>query len=236
MTLAEKLTQVAENVPKVHEAGKKAQYDEFWASAESSIKARGYAYAFAGKAWTADTFKPTFDLAPTTSVNKPTASADSMFYASNIPNIKQSLEDCGVKLDLSKATSATTAFNVTVTTALPEIDLRNCTEHSSVFAWSSSLVSIDKVYFAKNVVVTNSFQGCGKLKHVIFGGTFASTGLNLQWSNLDTESLTSLVDALANKSGDTSGTKWEITLGETNVAKLTESQKASIEAKGWSYK
>ena len=37
MSIAEKLTQVAENVPKVHEAGKKAQYDEFWANFRSGM-------------------------------------------------------------------------------------------------------------------------------------------------------------------------------------------------------
>ena len=30
MSIAEKLTTVAENVPKVYEAGKKAEYDAFW--------------------------------------------------------------------------------------------------------------------------------------------------------------------------------------------------------------
>lgn len=170
--------------------------DDFWSSIKESINEKGYAYAFAGKAWTADTFKPTFDLAPT-------GSANSMFYASNIPNIKQTLEDCGVKLDLTKATTATNAFNVTSTTALPEIDLRNCTQHQSVFAYSGYLQSIDKVYFADGVAVTNCFNDCGNLTHVIFGGTFASTGLNLQWSTrLDKESIVSIFTALsANTSG-----------------------------------
>ena len=208
MTIAEKLTEVAENVPKVYEAGKETQHTEFWNGVENSVKAKGYAYLFAGKGWNDTTFKPTFDIAPT-------GSANNLFYASNISNIKQSLKDCGIKLDLSRATSATTAFNVTATTALPEIDLRNCTAHNSVFAWSGSLQSIDKVYFAEGVAVTSCFQDCGNLTHVMFGGTFASTGLDLQWSTrLDDESIVSIIDAL---SLETSGLS--ITLSKQAVNK-----------------
>lgn len=207
MTLAEKLTQVAENVPKVHDAGKKAQYDEFWASVESSIKAKGYAYAFVGKAWNADTFKPTFDIAPT-------GSANSMFYASNIENIKQSLEDCGVELNMSQATNGTNAFNVTATTALPKIIFgETCTQHQYVFAYSSNLQSIDEVRFKEGLAVTNCFQNCDSLKHVIFSGVISVSGLNLQWSKgLDKESIVSIIEAL---SLNTSGLS--ITLSKTAV-------------------
>ena len=127
MTLSQKLTKVAENMSAVHEAGKKTQYKQFWENVKSSIYAGGYSYAFAGKAWTSETFKPTFDIAPT-------GSADSLFRESSIGNIKQSLEDCGVRLDLSSATSAISLFRSCKTTALPEIDLRNCSNNQSVFA------------------------------------------------------------------------------------------------------
>jgi hypothetical protein len=185
--------------------GSKIQ-DDFWSSIKESINEKGYSYAFAGKTWNANTFKPTFDIAPTDSANN-------MFCASNISNIKQSLEDCEVKLDLSKATNCSNAFTTCATIALPEIDMRNATQHSNVFAYSSTLQSIDMVYFKEGLVVTDCFRNCTKLTHVIFGGTFSSTGLNLQWSTkLDKESITSIFNAL---STTTSGLS--VTLSKTAV-------------------
>ena len=211
MTLSQKLTKVAENMSAVHEAGKKTQNKQFWENVKSSIYAGGYSYAFAGKAWTSETFKPTFDIAPT-------GSANSLFYASFIGNIKQSLEDCGVRLDLSSTKNATNIFNVCETTALPEIDLRNCAQHQYVFAYSSKLKTIDKVRFAEGVAMTGCFTNCSSLTHVIFDGTISGKDLDMKYSkSLDKASITSLINAL---SEETSGLS--VTLSEAAVNKAFE--------------
>lgn len=212
MSIAEKLTQVAENVPKVYEAGKKAQYDEFWANFRSGMNSGIWSYCFAGKGWNDNTFKPPFDIAPA-------ASSNAMFYYNGVSNIKQSLEDCGVKLDMSKATSVTNMFNNCNTVALPELDFRSCkasnNSQQSIFAYSGYLQSIDMVYFAEGIPVTNCFSDCGNLTHVIFGGTFASSGLDLKSAkNLDYASIVSIIEAL---SPNTSGLS--ITLSKAAVNK-----------------
>ena len=59
MSIAEKLSAVAQNVPKVFEAGKKAgkkaQYDEFWDSFPANLDGT---YLFSGDMWNDVTFKP----------------------------------------------------------------------------------------------------------------------------------------------------------------------------------
>lgn len=192
--------------------GAQSAYDEFWANFRSGMNSGIWSYCFAGKGWNDNTFKPPFDIAPT-------ASSNAMFYYNGVSNIKQSFEDCGVKLDMSKATSVTNMFNNCNTVALPELDFRNCkasnNSQQSIFAYSGYLQSIDKVYFAEGIPVTNCFSDCGNLKHVIFGGTFASTGLTLQDSkNLDMESIVSIIDALSLKASGLS-----ITLSKQAVNK-----------------
>lgn len=67
MSIAEKLTKVAENVPKVYEAGqeagKKTAYDEFWDAFQQNGKRRDYRGAF-GSGWTNDLFKPKYPIKP----------------------------------------------------------------------------------------------------------------------------------------------------------------------------
>ena len=52
-------------------------------------------------------------------------------------------------------------------------------------------------------------------------------------ANLDHESLLSVVNCLKDYSADTSGTVWKVTLGATNLAKLTADEKAIATGKGW---
>lgn len=41
------------------------------------------------------------------------------------------------------------------------------------------------------------------------------------------------MNALQDKSADTSGTAWKVTVGETNLAKLTTEEINAVKQKGW---
>jgi hypothetical protein len=65
-------------------------------------------------------------------------------------------------------------------------------------------------------------------------GAIGQNGFDVHWSTkLTHDSLMSIINHLSDKSSDTSGTTWTITLGTENIAKLTDDEIAIAEAKGW---
>ena len=58
----------------------------------------------------------------------------------------------------------------------------------------------------------------------------------MRWSTkLSHDSLMSIINALKDYSADTSGTTYTLTIGGTNIEKLTQDELDSIEEKGWEY-
>lgn len=87
MSIADKLATVAENVPKVFEAGKQAEYDHFWDAYQDNGNRTSYLYGFMGYGWTDETFKPKYPLTFITN-------ATSMFNYSSVEHI-----DCELGFD-----------------------------------------------------------------------------------------------------------------------------------------
>lgn len=80
MSIAEKLTTIAENEQKVHEAGKKQGVYDAWDVMQPAGR-KSYVYAFAGWFWTDQNYKPvrTIDV---------TSNAQNMFQGSEITDTK----------------------------------------------------------------------------------------------------------------------------------------------------
>ena len=114
MNIAEKLTKIAENVPKVYEAGKKADYDSFWDAYQQSGNRVLYDFAFAGNGWNDNTFKPKYDIIPSWNIVN-------MFYKSAITDLDALLKKCGVTLDISVNGNYGDVFNGGAFTVLPEL-------------------------------------------------------------------------------------------------------------------
>ena len=99
MSIADKLVTVAENTPKVYEAGKKAGYDAFWDAYQQNGERTNYRHAFAGNGWDEHTLKPKYD------VN--VSNGYMMFYQlksdANIDLVKIE-EECGITFDFSQCT------------------------------------------------------------------------------------------------------------------------------------
>ena len=60
MSIAEKLQTIAENEPKVYEAGKKAEYNRFWNAFQQNGNKRNYRNAF--YAWIDETYNPKYPI------------------------------------------------------------------------------------------------------------------------------------------------------------------------------
>ena len=110
------------------------------------------------------------------------------------------------------------------------IDFTDVGNNSQTFAWATRIVTIHKVIYAANVALdSNAFSGCSKLENITVDGFLGS---NMKFSDcplLTHDSLMSIINHLAT----VSETK-TLTLGATNLAKLTDAEKTKATEKGWS--
>jgi flagellar biosynthesis/type III secretory pathway protein FliH len=210
------------------EQGKKAQYDEFWDACQDYGNRTAYSGAFQSSTWNIVTFKPKYDI-------RPVGSATSMFSACWVStDLVEFLENQGVILDFSECTSLQMTFQGCHFSRIGVIDARKSTSLSQAFAYTSYLKRIDKLIVGENQVFQASTFAGTSLNHLIIEGVIASNNLNVSNSvNLDYDSLMSIINCLKDFSTDTSGTSHTVTLGTTNLAKLTDAEKAIATQKGW---
>lgn len=212
-----------------------SEYDEWWQNYQHPVitgtPQDGVCdYRFAGRAWNETTFYPQDDMQPTRAV--------SMFAMTGFKgDLAQRLEDCGVTLDFSKCTMMNGLFtNASLITRVPKIDLTsNTADNASLFINCGSLVTVDEIVFGENTkAYTSMFSGCSKLVNVEFSGIINKNGIDVsKCTGLTVKSLVSLFTVLENKTSDTSSTTWKVTIGATNIAKLTSEQLAIAQNKGW---
>lgn len=241
--IASKAIVVAENAPKVYEAGRKFEHDRFWDKLQdygnrTNYGFDGYSEAtksdsghFLKQFWGMSNFYPKYDINVVGSGNR-------MMYAWDDVgdgDLAQRLINCGVKLDTSKMTDGEYMFSHTYFTRLPFVDLSSATiALHGVFEYSEQLHTIDGVRFSESTAIHRHFVRCGKLVNCPFEGVIAQNGLNVSWSTkLSHDSLMSIINCLKDYSTDTSGTSWAVTLGTDNLAKLTDAEKAIATQKGW---
>ncbi len=252
MSIAEKLSIIAENEQKVYDAGyaagaqsgdggydqgftdgKKAEYDAFWDVFQQNGERTMYNYSFQGPGWTDDTFYPKYNITPSA------LQYDSyMFRNSKITDLKKRLNECGVIIDLSELYHLNHTFYGSAITHLPRITKKyngvNSSGFNNVFSECRNLISIDSLVCRSADTYRTPFQNCASLTDIKIEGIIGRNGFSVQWStNLTVESLLSILNALQDKTGDTSGTEWVISIGNTNIAKLSETDLAIAWNKGW---
>ena len=110
-------------------------------------------------------------------------------------------------------------------------DTSNGTDVSYMFYGCQKLVSIPSLDLssADNTKTSYMFDGCSNLEHIGITGTI---GVSLDLKNcskLSHDTLVAILNALVPK---TSGT-WKLTIGSTNIAKLTQEELDIATTKGW---
>lgn len=192
MSIADKLTTIAENVPKVYEAGKQAEYDAFWDNYQRPNNVNYPDMYFAGVAWTKETFKPKSDI-------KLKNGYSCFLYNKIGGDLTALLEELGVKLDTSEAVNMQSAFTSSTFTRIPVIDLRKTyiLGHTSTTFSSSDLVTIDGLIVNETTLYNNTmFQNATKLANITFEGVIGNT-INFQWCPLTKASITNIFDHLS---------------------------------------
>lgn len=106
---------------------------------------------------------------------------------------------------------------------------------ATIFQNCRQLKTIRYIEFSPYADLRNTiFQNCDALETLKVGGTINSNNFDVHWSTrLSHDSLMSIIDALADKTSDTSGTEWVCTLGTDNLNKLSAAEIAVATGKGW---
>lgn len=112
-----------------------------------------------------------------------------------------------------------------------DIDARNAASMNSCFYQCPNLKKIKKLIVGENTVFHAAmFSFSYNIEEITFEGTIAMN-LAMNISKLTHDSLMSAINCLKDYSG--SGASYTLTIGATNLAKLTDAEKAIATQKGW---
>lgn len=114
--------------------------------------------------------------------------------------------------------------------SVPLLDTSKGTQFLQMFSGCRSLVTIPEINMSNATSISSTFAGCQSLENITFVGTFpikANTTVFNNSSKLTVDSLMSFINALTN----TGTATYTVTIGSTNLAKLTDEQKAIATAK-----
>lgn len=225
MSIEQSLAKIADNQPKIYNAGKQKQLKEFWNSFQVNGTRTDYHYAFAGTGWKEDTFKPQYNIIASV------YGAYGMFFNNNIGgSLKQMLNNQNVTLDTSAAEHFSNMFDGSTFTELPIIDLSKAVNTSYIFSACTKLVTIEKIISSASTNWNStSFYNCIALTNVVFEGVIAKA-ISLENSSLlSVDSVVSLFNSLK----DLSGNSLIVTLNSALNNKLSAEQKAIATNKGW---
>jgi hypothetical protein len=232
MNIAEQLQTIADNVPKVYQAGHDDgaaaggggggdnYYDTFWDAYQQNGNRTNYQLAFGGVGWNDDTFNPKYTpITPTADMSH------QMFYGAAITELKEGT------VDFSQVTDEYMTFRgCDNLVRLPRIDFSNATGASWSFGMCTKLEEIECIVVNENLTYTNFFFQNSALEEVRFEGVIGKD-MALTWSNLlSNESVQSIIDHLKDLTGATAQT---LTFHATVGGKLTQAQKDAISAKNW---
>ena len=220
MSIADKLSIIAENEQKVYDAGetagikqgKQTQKSNFEKAYSSWNSQTACDYFFAGKGWNNDSFYVSCNLKPTR--------AQGMFAMSGISgDLADMCEKRGINIDFSNCKLfANFSSNANSITRFGILDISKATDNIS-FAYNRALVTIDKLIVSASTKYSPyAFEECTKLVNLIVEGVIAKANFNVQWcTKLSKASIESIINCL---SSTTSGLS--VTLSLTAVKKAFE--------------
>lgn len=215
--------------------GKQTEYDAFWDAYQLNGTRTIYRYAFSGAGWNEETFKPKYVIRPSAG-STPAQNMFCYFSTNQISGKYLPIVDfteLSKMIDLSKATGCTSIFDNARIKNLT-VDLSSATNLTRAFALGNGgdLDNITIKVTDKCTTFNATFGYTNTLKTLTFTeDSVIGANLSLSACPLTHDSIISVVNALKDYSGTT--TARTCTLGTTNLAKLTDAEKAIATEKGW---
>ena len=184
----------------------KEQFAPIFEVLQNGGSRKNYGYFFGAGRFNDETFYPKYDMVPYGQYDGD--GAYQMFYKFNSGrepfNLRTRLEECGVILDTSQATSVQQMFTSSYITEVPTIDMQLCVKNRysimQTFSYAPYLYKVEKIIVSPSTFfATESFQQAYALVEIRVEGTIAGgTSLDLGWSKkLSKESIISFVQALS---------------------------------------
>lgn len=209
---------------KGYDKGKKDAYDFFWDTYQENGIYRSYAHAFAGIGWNNDTFNPKYDIK--------VSYGYMMFRDCAVTgNLDEALAKSNVKIDFTKLYDAPYLFSQCAFSKIGILDLSNLSYLNNIFTGSKNLHTIEELIIKDGCKINNPFSECTALRNLKITGNIGEN-LDLHWSvELTHDSIMNVIDCLVDYSG--SGKTFILTLGEANLAKLSDVEKGIATGKGW---
>ena len=131
MSIAEKLTTIAENQQAVYDAGKQAEYDAFWDVFQNYGNSQTYASAFSSNAWTDENYNPKYTFK---------VQGNNNMFASNTK-----ITDTKVPIDMSENTGQVFYVfqNASKLVTIRKLIVKNTQGYSKYFDNCTSLQNIE---------------------------------------------------------------------------------------------
>lgn len=231
MSIADKLTTISENVPKVYDSGYSKAESDFWDSFQNFGNRTYYDKAF--QYWGAEYIKPKYKIKPTSQVS---------YLFSENPNLKAIYAE---DFDLGSVPQSTTwnggiyglCQRCSSLEYFGDINIQPNNRVGYMFYYCNNLKKIELLRVNENTIFNGTFSECHNLEEVWFEGIIGSRGDNnntvsFQHSpNLKKECVLHVFEHLKDFSG--TGLTARIALHATTKSKLTDAEKAIATQKGW---
>lgn len=229
MSIAEKFNTIAENEQKVYDAGYSQSELDFWNNFINAKSSWDYLFY----EWGHEYIRPPFVITGSTK-----------------RNIRFMFDRCGeLKIvekkyfDLSNCKTSDTELeyaNHSIFRAcmhlktIEDIGMK-AGYYYQTFNNCQLLETIEVLRSNKTTMWNGAFTNCNNLIDIYsIEGEIGQNGFDVKNSTkLSHDTLMRIINALTDYSQDTTGTTWKVTLGATNLAKLTDAEKAIATQKGW---
>jgi hypothetical protein len=228
MSVAEKLTTIAENEQRVFDSGYSKAESNMWDNITNFNNRTFYEYGF--KFWGSESFNPPYKITPT-------GRNLAMFEdAAKIKKIESAY------LDLSNVTvnnsADSTSCNYTTfrrCRSLEEIEDVGLPAggYYQTFGWCSNLHTVAVMRCKKEGGYTNPFSSCSELRNITIDGVIGKNFTMMHCPLLTIESLRSIISALYDFVGNGETTTQTLTLHADAKARLTADDVKAITDKGW---
>lgn len=206
--------------------------DDMWEMIQQGGNRTDYRWAFFNQYLDDKIFKPKYKITLVGEAN--------YIFANTFRNSDSTINLTSDTFDSSQCTYMGYSFFQAAVKYIEVLDVSNVRGNTGLYQMfysasdKNALERIDKFIIAEDTSpFFLTFQLNFTLNHCVFEGVIASNGLVVNTCPLDHESLLSIVNCLKDYSTDTSGTVWKVALGATNLAKLTDEEKAIATGKGW---